>query len=245
MWSAGSEGAQVYLGLNAVGVRGHDASGCAHWLPASSPIDGWKQAAELLATAGRRRAAVSLTGALMRPFCFNAVPGLQRWREAAHVAASLAPEATGLVGTCGIWLGDWSPQATSLAVAIEQSLRQSIEATAKQHRIRLTALRPWWAHALATAANREAGAPRLLAVEDTDALTLLCGDEGLFTAASSYAPLPDPKSARALINRAMLGSNVPTAQAMHATMFEPRPLNAGALESTQENDFGVRLELIE
>ena len=219
---AGSEVAQVYLGRQTAGVVDPLASASAGpiWMAGDSVEDCWRRAIESLVPAKwrKRRIDLVLSGALARPFMMSPVAGLRSWREAEQVAASLASDATGLAGPCEVWLGDWSPDRASLVVAIDISARQLIEAAARELGVRLAGLRPWWATALRQASQRMP-VTRLLAAEDTDALTILTGEDEGFGTATTYAPCPHPDQIGALFARLGLASGVEPDRAVRATLL--------------------------
>jgi len=225
LW-AGSEIAQVYLGQRTAGVAdplAESAAGVA-WITGDSAADCWQLAIESLAPARwrKRKVHVLLSGALARPFMMSPVAGLRSWREAAQVGSSLAPDATGLAGPCEVWHGAWTPDAASLVVAIDAELRQLIESTARQARVRLAGLQPWWAAALQQA-SQQSPATRFLAAEDTDSLTVVCGDDESFSAATSYAPCPQSDQTDALFTRLLLAQGAAPDLAVHATLRTDGP----------------------
>jgi len=228
---AGSEVAQVYLGRQTAGVVDPLATASAGtvWMAGDSVEDCWRRAIESLVPKKwrKRRIDLVLSGALARPFMMAPVAGLRSWREAEQVAASLAPDATGLMGPCEVWLGDWSPNRPSLVVAIDIGVRQLIEATARELGVRLAGLRPWWATALRQA-SQQTPATRLLAAEDTDALTVLTGENEGFGSATTYAPCPHPDQIGALFARLGLASGVEPDRAVRATLLTSETVEAAA-----------------
>lgn len=247
---AGSEPSQVYLGRTQVGVWSPAWTGVgAQWLSTGSAQEGWAQGIELLRHEGqprRQRVAVWLSGALARPFVFEPVRGLRRWSEALQVAAGLAPEATGLEGPCEVWLDDWMPGKSCIAIAIDRGLRETIESTARSERLRLTAIRPWWAAALNEAMKSQTPARGLLAIEELDALTVLSGGEGVFTSAACYSPRPDPTQTEALLTRALMAANVAASDGLRAKLDDGATSGHGDAKASQGGftSFGVRLEPI-
>lgn len=223
MWSVGSEPAKVYLGLGTVGVW---VPGTlpdeTRWESVTSPNEGWLRALALLSELEPkprgRRVALSLSGALARPFMFEPVQGLRRWSEAVQIAAGLAPEATGLDGICEIWMDDWSPQRPCLAIAFDKGLRADIERTAKEQGVGLRSLQPWWTCALNEAVRSSSKDLRLLAVEEPDAMTLICGSDGQFRSVASFAPKPEPSQIGALLTRALLAANATAVQGVRAAL---------------------------
>lgn len=252
LW-AGSEPSQIYLGQTRVGVWSTaSADAGVRWLPVGSAQEGWARGIELLRQDGqpkRQRVKVWLSGALARPFVFEPVQGLRRWSEALQVAAGLAPDATGLGGPCEVWLDDWAPSRSCIAVAVDRGLRELIESSARTEKLRLTAIRPWWTEALREVIRAEAWTTGLLAVEEVDALTVLSGDGGVLAAASCYSPRPDSAQTEALLTRALMAANVMSANGRRARLREEEAL--GGREGTSEAvaigsvvPFGVCLEQI-
>ena len=247
---AGSEPSQIYLGQTQVGVWSPAwTDDGVQWLSTGSAQEGWAQGVELLRHEGqprRQRVAVWLSGALVRPFVFEPVQGLRRWSEALQVAAGLAPEATGLDGPCEVWLDDWMPGKSCIAIAIDRGLREAIESTAKSERIRLTAIRPWWVAALNEAVKSQAPARGFLAIEELDALTVLSGGAGVFTSAACYSPRPDPTQMEALLTRALMAANVAVADGLRAKLDDEATSGHKDAEASQRGftAFGVRLEPI-
>ena len=239
VWLAGSDTSEVYLGRTAAAVWTLGSSDAGpQWLSAESAQQGWGQAVEVLAQAEprkrRRRVAVWLSGALARPFMFRPVQGLRRWSEALQVAAGLAPDATGLNGPCEVWLDDWIPDRPCIAVAVERELRDAIEAAARNSRVRLTALGPWWVAALNDSVQKHPESANLVAINEPDALTVVSGRGGRFDSAASFAPRPEPNQIEALLTRTLLSADLTSAQGMRAMM-------TSAAEASSQ-PFGVSLE---
>lgn len=210
MWWAGPERVVVYVGAMSTRVAPAFARAEA---PAVQPtfdtaIGGFEAAMEWIADDAARHLDVQLSGALARPFVFEAVKGLKTSREAHAVAATLAPEATGLTGPCSVWLDEWVSGQRCVAVAVETSLRDGIEWVAREHGLRIKAMRPWWSLAMGTATAQLETALRLLVVEDTDSLTVLTSTAGSYTTLASYAPRPDAAYKRAVVTRAAMTAGV-------------------------------------
>lgn len=218
---AGSEAARVYLGQHTAGVVDPLAQSpnAGVWLTGSSFADCLQRAVDSLAAARwrKRKVRVLLSGALARPFMMSPIAGLKSWRDAAQVAASLAPDATGLAGPCEVWLGDWMPDRASLAVAIDAQVRQSIESTARGAGVRLTSVEPWWATTLRQA-SQQSPSTRFLAAQDTDSLTVLTHEGEAFSSAASYAPSPQPEQIDALFARLLSASAIAPELATRATL---------------------------
>ena len=246
MWLAGSEAAQIYLGQTTVGVWSGSTDSGVRWAAAASAHEGWVRGLELLAELKsklrRRRVVVLLSGALARPFIFEPVNGLRRWSEAQQVAAGVAPEATGLAGPCDVWLDDWRPEKRCIAVAVDRGLRESIENSARERKIRLGAIRPWWTVALDEAVREQSSAAQLLAVEEADALTLLCGRDSGFDSVASYAPRPDASQTEALLTRALLAADVAATEGLRAVLMAGPDAEVREAADTVMVPFGARLE---
>lgn len=245
LW-AGTE-AQVYLGQTEVGVWTPLANHCdVQWLNCVSAIEGWGHGVDLLwqlnPSPRKQHVALWLSGALARPFILQAVEGLGRWSEAAQVAAGVAPDATGLLGPCDVWLDHWKPDVACLAIAFDRSTRSTIEQVARDKRVRLTAMRPWWVNAVNRSAKELGPQTRLLAVEETDALTVLVGTDGRLTWASSLAPRPQAGQMEDALTRAMLATNVSAVNArrtrMGTRLHAPSPTGS----HQQAEPFAVQLE---
>src|SRR5947208_2454710 len=93
VWWAGSERITVYISTSTTCVVSKDANGmqACQWIEAESPIAGFELAMGVIkdrrASRGKSSLDVQLSGSLARPFMFEAVAGLKRWREALDVAA--------------------------------------------------------------------------------------------------------------------------------------------------------------
>lgn len=239
MWSAGSECAHVYVGQSiAGGLRRADGqSRSVRWSPTSSPLQGWEEAVDWLsqplpAGAAVRRARVWLSGSLARPFMFGPVEGLRHEREAIDLAHSLAPEATGMAGPCLVWLDSWLPGGSCVAIAIERELRDAIESFAKKRHLRLASLRPWWAGVL----DESVGSPdpcQMLAIEDTDSLTVISG-RGKVDSIGTYLPPPPATERAAILARRSLSQVVPAEQVRYARLevADEAPGDAESLQPT-------------
>lgn len=215
MWWAGSERFVVYLGeATAVVLPMHATATTAFGAFASkSATNAFEQAMRWVVDrpkrpVRRRVLNVQLSGGLARPFVFGPVKGLKSFDEASRLAARLAPEATGLVSPCAVWLDDWAPGKACVAVAMGSDMRDQIEKTARENRARIASLQPWWNVALASAQPKLGDGVRLLAIEDTDALTVLTRGDDDYAALSTHAPRPDSAQTRAVLTRAALAADL-------------------------------------
>lgn len=240
---AGSEHCRLYFGLSAVGMaRPGDA-------PRWSQVEGVDEGKKLLLAwlAEQRQAGwlrrkgikVCLSGALVRPFLIPPTTGLRRWREFVQIAERLAPDATGLAGPCAVWLDAFGADGACLAVAVERTLVSSIVASTREARLRLLSIEPWWGRALNEALAKPV-APRLLVVEDSDAVTMLGGEHGKFSSAATYAPRPAAEQMQALVTRATMNAGIDAAAVIRASM--PRHVAAAANAASKSEQAGFRAQ---
>jgi hypothetical protein len=222
VWWAGSERLTIYLGASIVGVQ-RDGAANAEWQDVDATVSGFEQAIQASSRhsgSKRRRLTIDLqlSGGLARPFVLDAVRGLKNFREATELAASIAPDSTGLTGPCVVWLDDWMPGQPCIAVAMDKSLRDQLEATAAAGGVKLGAVRPWWSLAIDAAKSKFAEPLRLLAIEDTDSLTLLDSANAAQVSTSTHTPRLDPAPLRATLARAALAANLQPGDAVFAAM---------------------------
>lgn len=205
MWLVGSERLDIFLGTSMLGVCPPGKP--ARWFDVSNAFESWDRAQqEIDSVVDERktivRAKVWLSGSLARPFMLPAMPGITRVHDALKVAQAMCAEATGLAGPCRVWLDDWTRELECLAVAVEQSVVDAVEAGAGQGKFTLESLRPWWSDALG-ASLALAERPSLLAIDDGEALTILGGRKGCFTTAVGYGHA-NPEQIESIVSRAML-----------------------------------------
>lgn len=238
MWWAGSRSWQLYLGRSVIGIAEPSEAPC--WIDVGSLDEGWRVVEAKLAEKGSRRQVlrvglkVFLSGALARPFVIPPVTGVRRWRELLQIAEGLAPEATGLAGPCAVWLATAKAGEACLAVAAERVLVNEIASQAARLRMRLLSSEPWWTLALNEALTRSP-APKLLAVEDSDALTILSGDNGAFASAATYAPPPPPGQLQALLARATLNEEADATAAVLTARLAREPFVSRTTSSGREH----------
>jgi len=222
VWWAGSERLTIYLGASIVGVQ-RDGAVDAEWQDVDATVSGFEQAIQASSRHGgsmRRRLTIDLqlSGGLARPFVLDAVRGLKNFREATELASSIAPDSTGLTGPCVVWLDDWMPDRQCIAVAMDRSLRDQLEATAATGGVKLGAMRPWWSLAIDAAKSKFDEPLRLLAIEDTDSLTLLDSANAAHMSTSTHTPRLDPAPLRATLARAALAANLQPGDAVFAAL---------------------------
>jgi len=156
--------------------------------------------------APRTRVRVWLSGGLCRPFLVDPLPGVRNAQEAETVVAALAPQRTGLEGTCTVWLEGKHAGLQRVAAAVSSGTLEQILAAFRGAGRRVASIRPWWASALHSVLMNRDQTPSALGVLDCDSVTLLMGTGGEFEMAMSLAPIVDVDSARSALRRAMMGS---------------------------------------
>ena len=174
----------------------------------------------------KARADLWLSGGLARPFLFGPVAGIKGWQEAEVVAAAAAPEWTGLAGPCRVHLEAWPGEASTVCTALDASLSDAIESTARACRITWRNVRPRWAVALDAALGKRPSTA-LFAVSEEDAFTLLCESTSSSPAspgmsvAATYSPALDEAEARALWHRMRISFGVEDHDAVQAHVSTP------------------------
>lgn len=231
MWWVGSERLTIYLGTSSVAVQRNGAAET-EWQQIDAAASGFEQAVQAFARQRRSKRSclldIQLSGALARPFVLDAVQGLRNLREATELATSIAPDSTGLQGPCVVWLDDWMPARQCIAVAMDSSLRDQLEASAALGGLRVDAMRPWWSLAIDAARSKLDESPRLLAIEDTDSLTVLDSAQPGRVSASTHTPRLDPVPLRATLARAALAADLQSSDILFAAMPGPKPNSARA-----------------
>ncbi len=211
MWLVGrSEGVDVYLGTRGVAV-------CDGKAPAFvADVQGVAAAFDRLANAlrdappSRRGLRFWLSGGLCRPFSMPDVPGASTDADRQSVAAAMAPQMTGLIGPCTVFLERNAMVKSSLGVAVQTELIAKIHESIMSlpARFSVISIKPWWAEVLRFSVKR---APDLaaLGVQDCDSITVLVGrtPDG-FDIASTYSPVVDQHTAKSVLARAMLSADV-------------------------------------
>ncbi len=212
MWSAGSE-AQAYLTQRGAWLRVR-ARGAVQPLPADGWQGGLNALGQALAESKPRRLRLWLSGALARPFMLEPVPGLRDRQEALRLAQAQTADATGLAGACVVWMDAWKPDQPCLAVAVEQHLIDAAQAMAAEACVRLTGIAPGWNAALYQRIGAKGDLPKLLAVEDADALTVLGFGSGLGQGGMAFSqaivPAPAPERMNAQLQRLAMSRDVAT-----------------------------------
>ncbi len=142
-----------------------------------------------------------MSGGLARPFLVGPVDGLRTWSEALALATATAPGVTDLDGPCTTHLEDWPGDRAALATAVSQTVLDEMYAAARAARVKLVSIRPWWARVATDSLPEQGG---VVAIRDSDALTVIGMSAGRPDLASTYSPLPELDQMRASLRRAAL-----------------------------------------
>lgn len=208
MWWAGNKVRDVYLGTRAVAVcHGSDVL-------VAEPTEGFDESlsglqAWIESAAPRLRLRVWLSGGLCRPFILAPVAGAKTDVELTRIATSLAGQRTGLDEACRVWLEPRKLGESKVAVAIQESTLLAIQkmlATSSK-RPRALSIQPWWSEMLRHVLVRKPGA-KFVSVRDCDSVTVLAGDEIRYDFATTYGPVVDDDTARAVRLRALMSSGI-------------------------------------
>ena len=216
---AGSEHLDVYLGGTAGGLaRGGSALA---WQDHSSAAEGFKSLLENIGVNRgpwvKPRVRLWLSASLARPFLFEPPTGTRNAAEVHTLARARAIEATGLTAECEVWLGPHRPGQGQLGVAVETETRDALLAVAQRAKVRVLTLRPWWARALDEALLRQPDLA-LIAVADTEAVTLLVANGDVWVAADCYAPMPPALQLESLVTRRLFAASVSQSQVCRVTL---------------------------
>ena len=210
---AGSEPWDLYLGVDACGLAraaykpGNTPAWQMHTDVEQSIVSAVKEIRARHGRWRRPRVRVWLSGALARPFVVEAVAGLKSLVEAQALAAAMASDATGLEGECEVWLSALPRNDRALAVAMTLPLHQAIVSAARQARVTLACIRPWWARALNETLAQSPDV-ELFAAEDSDAMVVIGAQGHAWSVAAAYAPKPAPRQHESLISRRVLAQGI-------------------------------------
>lgn len=224
-------GVDIYLGLTRGAVVTPD--GDVQWCEYAQFEQGvdvlFTQAAQVATGWWHRTAArVWLSGALARPFLCGPVAGLKRWREVVELARSAAAEATGIETPCTVSVEHWPHPTAALAVAVGTATLDVVEHVAREHRIPLRGLRPWWAWALSHTSARGAA---MVAVTDSDSMTVLIERDGCLLTATGYVPSPSREHADKLVARLALTAGVGLEALVRIDLSREQPFGGAFAES--------------
>jgi hypothetical protein len=226
VWWAGSKAHDVYLGTRAFAASRPGEP--LHWQDVDGlqgGLDAFK--AWLTQAPPKQRLRIWLSGGLCRPFLLPQTAGVQGEAEWQRVAGAMAPAHTGLSQPCAVWLSKGKQNVGSrVAVALEQYILQQVQelsCTAGRHR--LLSIAPWWSEVLRVAVQRDAALPAL-AVQDCDALTVLAGADGGFTASTVLTPIADAQAARAALARWSLTADVHSERVVQVRLMRERDASA-------------------
>ena len=206
---AGSDHWEIYLGAKAGGVARGGRS--LAWRNYDSPESGLTALLEEISgDRGRwtkQKVRLWLSASLARPFLFEPPAGMKNSAEVQTLARARAGEATGLPARCEVWLSARRPGQGQLGVAVETETRDALLVAAHRAKVRLLTVRPWWAQALDEALLRQPDLA-LIAVADTEAVTLLAAKDDVWVAADSYDPKPPALQLESLVTRRLFAAGV-------------------------------------
>lgn len=210
MWSVGSKPVHVYLGTRRVMVSG--AAGLQ-----SQAVNGLAEARQVLRTqlqglGKSSRLRLWLSGGLCRPFILDALPGLVSRDEIHRVAAATAAQRTGLAAPCRLWIEPRPVIGDRVVVAMNAQVYDQLHDSFREAGHAALSVRPWWAELLPGAAAKTTDAATCLAVRDCDSVTLLFGAGAEVALASTYAPVADDSSAKAIVARTLVSSGLADGQ---------------------------------
>jgi len=180
----------------------------------------------------RRRLRLWLSGGLCRPFIVPSVQGVKDDAEVRAVASAMAPQLTGLVGPCTVFVESRTAKAPVMAIAVQEDRIQKIHdlMASSTRKPKLLSIRPWWAEVLRHSLLRE---PTLaaLGVQDCDSMTVLVGREADgFDSATTYSPVIDQGTAQSVLMRALLSSDVADNSELVGRLVVDRPREDDGLE---------------
>jgi hypothetical protein len=216
VWWAGRQPLDIYLGTRAAAIcRGNTRL----W---STQCNGFNEGLGLLRSelhSGdmRQRIRVWLSGGLCRPFVMPAVDGVRNSIEARRIAHAMAPSATGLQGSCEVWVEDRRQAGSRIAVAMSDNTLKALLDLSGDRRSRVVSIKPWWCEVL-RATLAQSPRPAAIGVRDCDSVTILLGDGDEFEMATTVAPVQDAESARTAFARAALSSSVEIQNALSVAL---------------------------
>jgi hypothetical protein len=208
----GAEPVDVYVGIQACWMAGNaDQAQAVEFGDLAAALASAQAQAEATRRGRklRRRPAVRiwLSGGLARPFLVGPIAGLRRWHEAMALASAAASEATGLTESCRTVLEGWPGDRAALAIAAPTPLLERIDQETRRLRLSVQSIRPWWCR-LVESASSPAAAGETLAIEDSDALTILREHAGQFVLARTYSPRPAADQVASIVVRTALAEGV-------------------------------------
>ncbi|WP_326534467.1 hypothetical protein [Pseudorhodoferax sp.] len=137
-----------------------------------------------------------LSGGLCRAFFIGPVAGLEGPAELRRIALAQAADRTGLSGTPGLWLETAPLNASHVCVAWDKDMLSTCLNTLRHAGLRVSSARPWWTACLSAVSQSAAPAAiSAFGVHDCDSLTVLSGDAGGYSGASTLTPITDNSSA--------------------------------------------------
>ena len=136
------------------------------------------------------------------------------------MALALAPERTGLLDKCLVWVDSGGVRGTrSVAVALQEAVLDKFYLSLSEAKGRHTAMsvRPWWSEVLRHVVVRDS-AIAAVSVQDCDSLTFLAGAGDSYGTVTTYSPINDPDMARSTLARALLSADVGAGQEVNGRL---------------------------
>lgn len=146
---------------------------------------------------------VRLSTGLASPFSVGPFVGLRRWSEAVTLAQAAAPPLFGALPQPCVTLLQWPVGAPALALSVPKDVQEELSRSAKQHRIRLLSLSPWWATSRCwlDCVNGALGSQQMLAFSDQDGTVIVCWAQGRPRYVERYQPALDSEALRSTLDR--------------------------------------------
>ena len=211
MWWAGAKPIDVYVGTRRVAVLAQQRPDFVQ------PVVGCEQALSVLAEqlqqmGGRRRVRVWLSGGLCRPFIQELPVGSVTSAEVEKIALATASQRTGLEAPCSVWIEHCSSAEPRIAVAASESLLRNVQNSIVAVGLCVASIGPWWAEALRHVLTSKGQNVAGLGAQDCDSVTVLTGAGREFANASTFSPVVDIASAKAIVARLALSSSTEQAR---------------------------------
>jgi hypothetical protein len=204
--------ADVYLGSREVALQRDDGTLWSH--AAADVSDALLHLASEIGRAANEddkritKLRIWLSASLCRPVRLPPIGGKLSSNEFRRASEASAIAQSGMSGPCEVWLD--APDSTGrLAVVVDQTVLDALDAMAKDLRTRISSIRPFWAEALRVALVDQP-AMEALAVWEGGTLTLLAGAGEAISVARSTTAVQDAESANAAFLRTTIAEGIAT-----------------------------------
>ena len=242
--------ADVYLGSREVALQWDDET---LWSHATADVSDalFHLGSEIGRAAnddGRRitKLRIWLSASLCRPVRLPPIGGKLSSSELRRASEASAVAQSGMSGPCEVWLD--APDSTGrLAVVVDQTVLEALDAMAKDLRARISSIRPFWAEALRVALL-DRPAMEALAVWEGGALTLLAGAGELISVARSTMSVNDAEGANAAFLRTTIAEGIATDGSLAIAMNLDGSQGCGAVNDAYPSlaslPFGAHIALL-